>query len=109
MSEIPNIVNKIDVAAVRNRSISEIPYPHIKVKEINGCIPLMMSCLVKGSVPVVGEWKGVTRVMARTELCASNLNNLLKVTPFELHISEDRVEFIDNIHDFMEVMVNWIS
>lgn len=101
------IRSKLDVDALRSRKTS-MPYPHVKLTELNRCIPVVISSLEKGDVPVLGTLNGVTKIVANMSKSALNINKLIKVSNISLVLSDYEEYLITNIVEYMEVANKWI-
>lgn len=93
----------IDVDRLRDRPIST-PFPHLVINDLNTCIPIVVSALESGNLPLVGTLNGKTKIVKRISESAYNALKLLQVTKLTWVASEaDRVP-INNIEDYLGVV-----
>ena len=102
------ILNKIDPEAVRSRATNVVPYPNIRLLELNKCVPLIVSTLETGDVALIGTLNGVTKILCKISLTLGNITKLLAVSKIMIQYDEEREKVIENPKDYLEVMYNWI-
>lgn len=101
------VKNQLDVESLRSRSTT-IPYPHIKIEDLNKWVPVVVSSLEKGDVPLLGTFKGVTKIVSYVSKSAVNFSKLLRVTSLSIALSETESTEITSVLDYMEVAQKWI-
>lgn len=101
------VKSKIDIDALRSRSTS-IPYPHIRIDDLNKCVPLVVTALEEGDTPLLGTLKGTTKIVKHVSKSALNFSRLLRVTSLSIVFSETESYEITSILDYMEVAQKWI-
>lgn len=101
------IRSELDADKLRSREV-EVSYPHIKINDFNKCIPLMISCLDDGNIPVLASLNGVTKIIKNMSNSAINFSKLLRVTDVTLYVSNNDSFVIKSIFDYMEVADKWI-
>lgn len=101
------VKSKLDVDALRSNTIS-MPYPHIKITDLNKCVPVVVSALDEGELPLVGTLNGVTKIVKKISNSALNIQKLIRVTDIEVAISSTDSREINTILDYMEVSLEWI-
>ena len=101
------IKNKIDVDALRSRTIDR-PYPNFHISKLNNTVPIVISSLEEGDVPLLGTLNGTTKILKRISNSAININRLLRVTEVEYHKDANNFRNMKSIEDYMEVALEWI-
>lgn len=101
------IKSKLDVDALRSRSVTT-PYPHIKIiSELNFCVPAVVSALEDGECPLLGTLNGTTKIIKNISKSALNIHKLIRVTDIAIALSPDDIREIKSIEDYMEVALIW--
>lgn len=94
----------LDVDGFSSRK-SKIEYPYVEVVDINETLPLVVKALESGDIPLVGNYKGVTRMISKIDATAFNLDKILRTQGLILyHKSEDEQIEIRSIVDYLEVV-----
>lgn len=101
------VKKQLDVDALRSRAVT-MPYPHISIVDLNKCVPLVISTLEEGDVPLLGTLNGVTKIVKKISKSSMNINKLIRVTELELAITEDDVNKVTDLLSYMEVAPRWI-
>lgn len=87
----------------------EMPYPCILFKDVGEEFPLVMSCLEEGETPIVLIQDRTTLQLDRkTSNSALNLNKLIPLYKFEIHISPTQTQQVSCVEDLMEV-IPWMQ
>lgn len=97
----------LDPEALKSRATS-MPYPHAFIRDINKCVPIVISALEEGDLPLVGTYKGATKIVKMISRTALNFHKLLRVTEVEMRFSQSDVSPVNDILDYMEVSQRWI-
>ena len=101
------IKSSIDVDKLRSRSV-EMPYPHLTITDLNNCVPIVVSALEEGDLPLIGTHKGQTKIIKLISASALNINKLLKVTSLSYSKDKENSCDIKSVIDYMEVCSKWI-
>lgn len=101
------VKSHLDPSALRSRSTT-MPYPHIKIEDLNKCVPLVISALEEGDVPLLGTLKGNTKIVKHISKSALNFSKLLRVTSLSIVLNEAESSEVTSILDYMEVAQKWI-
>lgn len=101
------IKTHIDVDKLRSRSTS-IPYPHIRIDELSNCIPLVVSILNDGDIPLLATLKGTTKIIKRISKSALTISKLLRVSSVTVYLSVKENYRVTDIVEYMEVLARWI-
>jgi hypothetical protein len=101
------VKSKLNLEELRVRSTS-IPYPHIKIGDLNKCVPLVITALEEGDIPLLGTLKGTTKIVKHISKSALNVSKLLRVTSISIAFSETDSSEVTSILDYMEVAQRWI-
>lgn len=101
------IKSTLDVDALRSRKTTT-PYPHVKITDLNKCVPIVITALEEGDIPVLATLNGVTKVVKSISLSAFNFQKLLRVTSIEYCKSRTEVKRIKTIKDYIDVVSLWI-
>lgn len=100
------VKSSLDVDALRSRTVS-MPYPHFKIADLNKCVPIVVSALEEGDIPLLGTLNGNTKIVKRISNSAININKLLRVTALDFCRKEGDCVRISSILDYMEVSDYW--
>lgn len=101
------VKSHLDPDALRSRSTS-MPYPHIRIDDLNKCVPLVITALEEGNIPLLGTLKGTTKIVKNISKSALNFSKLLRVTSLSIVFSETESSEVTNILDYMEAAQKWI-
>lgn len=96
----------LDVDSLRSRATS-IPYPHINIVDLNKCVPVVVSALEEGDIPLLGTFKGTTKIVKSISNSALNIYKLIRVTEIEVVFNEEDVCPVSSVLDYMEVAQRW--
>lgn len=96
----------VDPEELRSKTVST-PYPHIKIKDLNRCVPLVVNALEEGDTPLLGTFKGTTKIIKSISNSAINISKLLRVTELDVVFSEDDSCEVSCVLDYMEVALRW--
>lgn len=100
------VKSKLDVQSLRSRSTS-MPYPHVRIEDLNKCVPVVINALEEGDIPLLGTLKGTTKIVKSISKSALNFSMLLRVTSLSIIFTETDESEITSIMDYMEVANKW--
>ena len=101
------VKSKLNIDEIKNKSISR-PYPNLVIKDLNKCLPVIVSSLKEGDLSLLCTFKGVTKEIKKISNSAININYLLSITDLEFHKSPEEKVDITNITEYLEVAYEWI-
>ncbi len=101
------IVNKFDPDIIRNRNTTK-PYPNIIINDLNRCIPIVVSCLIEGDIPLLGTLNGTTKIIKKIDRSALNIEKLLRISSITVYLTEKEYYNVSNVKEYMEVCFKWI-
>lgn len=98
---------KLDVEAFASQRVSAV-YPCFEIVSFNDTLPLVISSLEKGDIPLVAVHEGKKKIACRISSTAFNISKLLR-TQGELICFKSATEFrhVNRIQDYLEVIL-WI-
>lgn len=100
------VISKLNVEDYTS-SKTKLTYPNIVVEKMNLASSIIITSMESGDIPIIGTYKGVTKVIGRTKMSALSLNPLMKVTPLKLSMDESHTYRITRAEDYLEVMKEW--
>lgn len=90
---------------LRNKHV-EINPPYFVINDLNNCVPIVVSSLEDGEIPLVGTHKGVTKVVKYISPSAFNVDWLTRVTTLT-YVGKDNTSVnITTPREYLEVMCN---
>lgn len=101
------ILTTLDDTFSHQRVDREYPYIYINPKNTEP-LPVVMSLLAVGDLPVLFTLKESTYEIGRIDKSPLNLQKLLRVYAFELHINETTQMVISSTSELMEAM-KWMQ
>lgn len=87
-----------------NEHIS-MPYPHVKVLDPSDALALILQSLPKGDLPVLCEYKGQCRQLAKIKLSAPVLLHLSKVSSITYCKEVSDAVKLVTVDDIMGVLI----
>ena len=84
-------------------------YPYIRLKELNDTTPLVVSMLEEGDIPLLAEYKGITKVISHISSSAYNIDKLIRTHSGVVYCkaASDERE-IYSAREYLEVISGWI-
>lgn len=99
---VQEITLDVDKFSSRESSLS---YPYFELGDLNDVTPLVVGVLDNGDIPLVGQYKGVTKILRRVSSSAFNVSKLLRIQlSVTYHKSETESYPLRNILDYLEVV-----
>lgn len=87
-----------------SKRTTEVRYPFLKILTPNATVPLIVSVLEEGEVPLLLTLNGVSKVIKRISKSAYNIDKMLRTCgSLEYHRGEGDVVLINDIVDYLEV------
>jgi len=84
---------------------STLTYPYFELLNLNDVVPLTVSALDKGDIPLIGHHKDMTKILCRISSSAFNVSKLLRVQlTLIYHKSESESFTLKNVLDYLEVV-----
>ncbi len=83
----------------------QMSYPCIEIINIDQALPVILSALESGKLPLIGTYKGVMRQLALIDVSALNLSKLLAISPLRYHETSALSKDIADINDIFEIGV----
>lgn len=93
----------INIYEFSKRTTEEV-FPYITIVSPNNTVPLIVSVVEPGDIPLVIELNGTKKVVARMSASAFNVDKLMRTCgSLEYHVDKDNVILLQDITDYMEV------
>lgn len=94
----------MDVAAFSKTSV-KADYPSFELFEINDTLPVVVSALEKGDMPLIAHHNGQRKVVCRVSPSAFNVDKILLTQGnLKFNIDESKSVDISSVKEYLEVV-----
>lgn len=80
---------------------TSVEYPYFFIPHPDATTPGLVTCLRQGDVPLLMEYKGVRKVVARISKSARNVDLMIRVAESVYYITDEKEARISSVEDYL--------